>query len=362
MSISVIVLVMAAHVLAQTTPALAQADGRDAWGDLLRQAAAKVAPTVVTIETVGGTQSVAKGSAASMPLAKAGFILADGPTTGLVWSADGLILTSQFNFLRDPSVVTVVLADGRRLVGELLARDEVCGLAMLKVDAANLPVPEWRPDDEPIRVGQTVMALGRGFGGPECSLNVGIVSGLNRMSGLAIQTDARLSPGNFGGPLIDIQGRVLGICVSMSLSDEPIAGVEWYDSGIGFAVPRPLLRVSVESLAVGHSLRRGLFGVRLDSRPNMPLHVRQVADPSPAMRGGMQAGDRILAVGGRPVKSYLDLKRAIRARRAGEWVDVRVRRDGHDVDLRLMLAVSEDIGPLSGEPESQPGFAESVPP
>jgi serine protease Do len=211
-------------------------------------------------------------------------------------------------------------------------------------------------------VGQYAVALGRGFGGAACSLSVGMVSGLNRMGGLAIQTDAHLSPANFGGPLIDLEGRVLGICVPMGLGDEPVAGVEWYDSGIGFAIPGPEVSHSVESLIAGHSLRRGMLGVGLDHRSTGPLRLQQVADPSPALRAGMREGDEIVAVGGRRVENYLDLRRALRARRAGEWVDVRVRRGGREIELKVMLAVPEDIGPLSVSPATQPGFAEPMPP
>jgi serine protease Do len=287
--------------------------------------------------------------------------LADGPTTGLVWSADGLIVTSNFNFLRQPSVITVVLADGRRFVGELLARDEVRNLAMLKVNASDLPVATWLPETDNPRVGQSVLALGRGFGGPACSVNLGIVSGLDRMGGLAIQTDARLSPANFGGPLIDFAGRVLGICVPMGLGDEPVAGVEWYDSGVGFAIPGTQVLASAEHLAVGHSLRRGLIGVLLDPQASGPVRVLKVADPSPARRADLRQGDEIVVVAGRRIENYLDLRRALRSRRAGERVDVRVRRSREEIDLPIMLAVPEDIGPLPAA-TSQPDFATPMPP
>jgi len=328
---------------------------------MLREAAARVSPSVVTIETVGGTQPGGGGTTTG-PAAPGGFILADGPTTGLIHSSDGLIVTSTFNFLRNPTVITVVLADGRRLVGKLLACDEVCKLAMLKVKARDLPVPTWRPESEPLVVGESAIALGRGFGGPRCSMNVGIVSGLNRISGLALQTDAHLSPANFGGPLIDLDGRVLGICVPMGLGDAPIAGVEWYDSGIGFAIPRRRVRESAADLAVGHNLRRGLIGVQLDSRSRGTVRVIAVADPSPALRAGMLAGDEIIAVAGQETRDYPELRRAIRSRRAGEWIDVHIRRNNQEMNLRVILAVPEDIGPMQPVPGTQPGVPEPTPP
>lgn len=327
-------------------------------GETLRNAVATVSPSVVTIETVGGTQPVSPTSGPARP---AGFILADGPTTGLVYSSDGLILTSTFNFLRNPTVITVVLADGRRLVAELLARDELRKLAMLKVPARELPVPSWRPESESPVVGQRAIALGRGFGGSDCTMNVGIISGINRMSGLAIQTDARLSPANFGGPLIDLDGRVIGICVPMGMGDDPVAGIEWYDSGIGFAIPGAQVRPSAEHLALGHNLRPGLLGVRLDPKPAGALRILEVANPSPAMRVGIRPGDEILAIAGHTVDGMQDLRRVMRARRAGEPIDVRVRRGGEEIDVRIVPAVPEDLGPLS-PPASQPGFAQPMVP
>ena len=200
--------------------------------------------------------------------APAGFIIADGPTTGLIYSADGLILTSAFNFIRDPSVITVALPDGRACPAELLARDEVRQLAMLKIAATGLPTPQWS-DDCHLRVGQWVIAFGRGFDSPEPSLTAGIISGLNRQSGLAVQTDAKLSPANYGGPLIDLDGRVIGIAVPVGLGGDALAGVELYDSGIGFVIPATQVAASAKALAVGHSLRRGTRRAWLSS-----MHVR----------------------------------------------------------------------------------------
>ncbi|MEP0844255.1 MAG: hypothetical protein HRF43_16265, partial [Phycisphaerae bacterium] len=160
--------------------------------EAFRRAAQRVAPCVVTIETIGGTQPVEQPAQPAGPEPREGrrpggrrpggpqpqpqpqmrpeFIIADGPTTGLIWSKDGHILTSAFNFVRDPSVITVILPDGRRFVGELLARDEVRRLAMLKIDAADLPVPEWITHPRALRVGQWALALGRGYGGREPSV------------------------------------------------------------------------------------------------------------------------------------------------------------------------------------------------
>ena len=359
--------------------------------EVFRQAAAKVAPCIVTIETVGGTQPPARAIPTTRPAGgrpprrppvtptRSGFIIGDGPTTGLIHSADGLIITSAFNFVRDPSVITVTLADGRRFVGELLARDEVRKLAMLKIDADGLPTPEWVTDEAVLRVGQWTLALGRGFGnvasnpdarqpardpslrvhpktrvGPAssrsafrvlgCTLSAGIISGLNRMRGLAVQTDARLSPANFGGPLIDLDGRVIGICVPMGVGSSQMAGVEWYDSGVGFVTSYSQVRKSAESLAVGHSIRRGLIGIQEDPKSKHGVRITAIPARSPARRSGIEVGDVIIAIDDKPVDNLGDLRRLMRVRQAGEWVTLRIRRGEKVIEVQLVLGVPDDIG------------------
>ncbi len=336
----------------------------NAQQEVFREAVARAAPYVVTIETIGGTQPGGGGptSGPGMPGPRGGggpgFIVADGPTTGIIYSAEGHILTSAFNFVRNPSLITVILPDGRRFIGELLARDEVRQLAMVKIDARGLPVPTWVAEPAQLRVGQWAIALGRGFGGKEPSLSAGIISGLNRQAGLAVQTDAKLSPANFGGPLIDLDGRIIGLNVPMGMHTGEMAGVELYDSGIGFAVPAWQVTASARDLAVGHNLRRGMMGVAIDSRERDAVVVLGVADPSPGLRSGMQRGDRIVAIDGKPVTDYPSMQRLLRPRLAGERITVRIRRAGEELDLRLILAVPEDIGeiprPATEPAETQP--------
>lgn len=317
-----------------------------ARAEAFRRAAAAVAPSVVRIETVGGTQPTQAGGPA--------FTVADGPTTGVVFSSDGLILTSSFNFVRDPSVITVVLHDDTRHVAELLARDELRRLAMLKIEAKDLPTPSWT---ERIRVGQWAVSLGRGHGrtinggvagdpAGGCTITAGIVSGLNRMSGLVLQTDAKLSPANFGGPLVDLDGKVVGLCVPIGMDTSELSGVEWYDSGIGFAVPIEQVRTAADELAGGHNIRRGILGVAI--HPAMPdaVVIAGVGDPSPAMRAGLRGGDTITAIDGEPVKNHADLRRVLRPRSAGARVIVRIRREGDKAELPVTLAVPEDVGPV----------------
>jgi serine protease Do len=367
-------------LVGSTVRAFAAADAPSASDELqlyrarqivFEQAAARVAPCVVTIETVGGTQPPSPRVAASGPagrprreVADSAFIIADGPTTGLIYDSDGLIITSAFNFVRNPSVITVTLADGRRFVGELLAKDEIRRLAMVKIDANGLPTPNWVEQEDRVLVGQSALALGRGFRTDQPAITAGIISGKNRQAGLAIQTDAKLSPGNFGGPLIEIEGRVLGLAVPMGLGTGAMAGVEWYDSGIGFAIPFWQIKQSATDLALGHSLRRGMIGIRITPGLTRVVRVAAVADPSPALRAGIQAGDIIIAIDGETVTDYPSLQKIMITRQAGQRVNVKIKRNDQTLDLSVVLAVPEDIGeipspltpePPGEEPEREPG-------
>ncbi len=335
-----------------------------------RRALSLVEPSIVTIETIGGTQPEPEQQGFGPPTTRpargrGGVRVADGPTTGLIHSPDGLILTSSFNFVRDPSIITVILTDGSRHVARLLARDTIRRLALLRIDATGLPLPAWSPDGD-MAVGQYAVACGRGYGGPAPSVSVGIVSALGRRGGQVFQTDARTSPVNYGGPLIDIDGRVLGVIVPMAGAGSELAGVQWYDSGIGFAVPRETIERSIDRLARGDDIHPGKMGVLLsqvDEPRDMPpsaepdksprVAIRAVATPSPAQRAGLRAGDVIAALGGAPIGGIDDLQRRVGDLEAGAEIVLTIERDGRPQEIRLTLARARDIGPSWLDPEQE---------
>ncbi|MBN1488274.1 MAG: trypsin-like peptidase domain-containing protein, partial [Phycisphaerae bacterium] len=322
---------------------------------------AQVAPSVVTVETVGG-QSPRRSSAAGpgIPgLSESGgrFRVGAGPTTGLVFRGDGLILTSTFTFARDPAVITITLADGRQFAATLVARDEIRRLALLKIEAADLPVPMWVDDEDDIHVGQSAIAVGRGFGSSRAGVSLGVVSGLRRMGGNAVQTDARLSPANYGGPLIDLRGHVVGLIVPMSYSAGELAGIELYDSGIGFAVPAWHATPSAQRLAHGENIVRGVLGVRIGPGAVEGLSIVDVIAGSPAQAAGIEAGDELTAIDDAPVRDPAELARRMAFRAAGEAVALTVRRGGRPLHLDAILADPANLGP-----EARPREAESPPP
>ena len=345
-----------------------------------RAALERIAPSVVRIDTMGGALPIAEregpqGDRRTAPT----FRQADGPTTGVIWSADGLVITSSFNFVREPSIITVTTDGGKRLIAKLVARDYAARLALLKIDADALPAADWLPADQ-LRSGQWALAAGFGHGSAQPALSVGIISGLGRMNGLAVQTDARISPANYGGPLFDIEGRAIGLCVPMAATEDQSAGVEWYDSGIGFAIPDDVLRERVARLAVGEDLRRGYLGVMLDiagpvvgvapstdestTQPTPDVAgVRVAAEPrGPAASAGLREGDIITAIDGVATPTLVSLRRQLARRAAGDSIDVTYSRDGVVATVSLVLAVSDDLAAPADEDESSEDGGGDEPP
>ncbi|HWL93457.1 MAG TPA: trypsin-like peptidase domain-containing protein [Phycisphaerae bacterium] len=320
----------------------------------IRAAVARASASIVKIETIGGAQPIVE--AGPRGRAEEGFRLGEGPTTGLVYSADGYIITSSFNFARDPSIITVTLQDGRRLIAKLLGRDYIRRLALLKVDAADLPEPQWLATDD-LRVGQYAIACGRALGGDQASMSLGIISAVGRRNGNAIQTDAKVSPINYGGPLLDIEGAVIGILVPMAGSGGALAGAEWYDSGIGFAIYRDKIGLVFERLAAGESIEQGRIGIVLaEDEPSLfpfldkllpaakGVKIKEVAPDSPASRADLRAGDKIVALDGQPTGDIAEMQRRLSDRAAGEQIRLSVKRRWRTIEVSLTLVRPAEIG------------------
>src|SRR5690606_9400360 len=189
---------------------------------------------------------------------------------------------------------------------KVIAKDHSRMLVLLKVNTeSQLPTPAPVPAKE-MRVGQWSIALGRTFAGDMPNVSVGIVSALDRIFGRALQTDAKISPNNYGGPLIDLRGRVYGVLVPMSpQASSELAGIEWYDGGIGFAVPLENILDQLPKLKAGEDLHRGLLGITM--KPGdpyvQPAVISSARAKSPAREAGFQPGDKIIEVAGRKIAS-----------------------------------------------------------
>jgi len=303
----------------------------------VRQAVSQVASCVVRIETLGGTERVQNQ------------FLGGGPTTGLIIAPDGWVLSSAFGFLNRPASILVQLPGGERRPARIVARDRSRHLVLLRVEGAQgLPVPTFVSRDR-LQVGQRCIAVGRTFVPEEPNVSVGIVSAVRRINGRAVQTDAKVSPSNYGGPLVTLDGEVIGLLAPLSPDQTDmspgLAGTEWYDSGVGFAVPLEQLFRRLSDLQNGIDLMPGRLGVILvpGFRFTTPPTIQRIIPGTPAAGSGLQQGDLITHVDGRAVDTLARFHTAIGQRYAGDTVPLTLRRSDatHQVDVPLMAQVPQ---------------------
>jgi serine protease Do len=299
--------------------------------DAVRLAADRIAPSVVQIETLGGLEKVDR------------MLVGTGPTTGLIVSSDGYLVSSAFNFIQQPSSILVTLPDGERRAASIVARDRSRMLVLLKVEVdSEQVVPAAAPTDS-VEIGETAIAIGKTFSSADVNLSVGIVSATNRIWSKAIQTDAKISPANYGGPLIDLEGRVLGVLVPLSPEAESeVAGAEWYDSGIGFAVPLVDILKQLPRWKSGEDLVTGKLGVAIKNPEALdpPAEVGVVKARSPAAEAGLKPDDKIVQIDGVPIERLSHLRHAMQPRYAGDPITMTVRR-GEETFERTIELVAE---------------------
>lgn len=302
--------------------------------EAFKAATAKAEPSIVQIQTIGGLDVIGD------------MVAGTGPTTGVVISPDGEIITSSFNFASQPSSILVILGDGRKFPADVVATDYVRQVTLIKIKQSGL-IPLVPTPRRELRVGQWAIALGRTYDVSFPNLSVGILSALNRIWGKAVQTDAKISPANYGGPLIDLHGRCIGILVPMSpQGDDELTGVEWYDAGIGFAVPLEEILANLETLRAGENIRPGRMGVTYEDKgpvSDAPL-LQEVRPNSPAEKAGLKTGDIIVEANGQPVERIPQLKSILGPLAAGSELSLKVKRGGQEIPVTLQLAA--EIPPL----------------
>ena len=260
--------------------------------------------------------------------------------TGFIIDEKGWIVTNH-HVVGKADEITVTMADGRKLPAKLMGGDEKTDIALIKVES-NKPLPYVSfGDASKVRVGQPVMAVGNpfGLGG---TVTTGIVSARGRdiQSGPFddyIQTDAAINRGNSGGPLFDMDGKVIGINTAIF---SPTGG----SVGLGFAIPASLAEPVVSQLKVNGKVERGLLGVQIqpvteELAQSMSLDsekgalVAQVSPDSAAMVAGIKSGDVIRSVDGKNVETIKDLTKAISAMKPGSSAKIGLWRDGKDMTV-----------------------------
>jgi S1-C subfamily serine protease len=326
-----------------------QQDLNDKYEKAIKEAAKKVGPSVVQIQTLGGAEMVVTSPKGPI------FRKALGPTTGVVVDADGYIISSAFNFLNNPTTILVfVPGETEPLKATRVATDKSRMLTLLKVEKNGLKVPAFVPSKD-IKVGQSAVAMGRTLeskagdmrSDQPPSISYGIISAVGRIWGKAIQTDAKVSPVNYGGPIVDVSGRVQGIIVPASpRGDDLTAGYEWYDSGIGFAIPMEDVMAVVPRLKKGKDLNKAVLGIKLtggDEFGVIPV-IASVAEGSPAEKAGLKQGDKILEVEGKEVKNHAQILHLIGPKYEGDTISLKVERGKETIavaKLELMSAAKD---------------------
>jgi serine protease Do len=283
----------------------------------------------------------------------------EGSGSGFVVSADGYILTN--NHVVDGSdQVTVRLLDRREFKAKIVGTDPNTDLAVLKIDAKNL-VPAPLGKSSTARVGEWVMAVGNPLGDNlTFTVTSGIISAKGRSLALPgqsersiqdfIQTDAAINPGNSGGPLVSVRGEVIGV-------NSAIASQTGFYSGYGFAIPIDLARQVMDQIIAGGRVNRVAMGIGVQNATandaeyvGLPeirgVLVQNFSDDSPAQKAGLEAGDIIVAIDGKPVEYVGQLQQQVAFRKPGDKVKVEVARKGgvrktYEVRLQELSAPRE---------------------
>ena len=290
----------------------------------IRAAIDKVQNRVVQLRFLTSQDSADLGASLTQSLRSTAYLLDDGVT----------LLTSDLYLDRDPVAIIVSTGDRSKLLAEVIARDYARRLVLLRLKESQLQVAPIQTCDT-LRPGETAIALGRGYQPERLNLSVGIISATNRLFGNAVQTDAAISAVNYGGPLITLRGELIGIISPLA----PVGqrGEDWYDSGIGFAVPMNLINSRIDRLLTGEDIHAGWMGLRLEqANPyTSPPIIKEVRGP--AWKAKLKPGDTILRINNRPTNNITDFRREIRTKDAGETVSLEIIRDKKKQEVSVTL-------------------------
>jgi serine protease Do len=270
--------------------------------------------------------------------------------SGFIITPDGYILTNN-HVVEGATKLQVTLDTGDKYIADVIGTDPMIDLGLIKIDPKGKRLPTLPlGDSDTLRVGQWVMAIGNPFA-LERTVTVGVVSGKRRQVGIGstvpglanfIQTDAAINFGNSGGPLIDGQGRVVGINTAIQRAE--------LAEGIGFAIPINEARKAAEELRSGGSVKRGYLGISMNTTGlndkarayyKLPdsngVIVADVTEKSPAAAAGVRKNDIIRKIDGNPVKDNQDLLAMIASRKPGETVKLEIVRGGETMKIDVVL-------------------------
>ena len=269
----------------------------------------------------------------------------EGQGSGVIVRSDGYILTNN-HVIEGVTELTVELSSGEKIAGRVVGTDPQTDLAVVKIGRDGLPAVRFGNSDD-IRVGDWVLAIGSPFG-LEQTVTAGIISGKNRSQGIIdqgfedfLQTDAAINPGNSGGPLVNLRGELVGI-------NTAILSKTGSNNGIGFAIPMSMALPVLEQIVESGQVRRGFLGAkvvdvtpelieRFDLRVNQGAFIYEMLNDRPAQRSGLQVGDVVVEIEGRPCQSGTRLRTYVASRRPGATFTVTVDRAGQRRPLQIRL-------------------------
>jgi serine protease Do len=293
-----------------------------------------------------------------------------GLGSGVIIDPAGYILTNQ-HVVDEADKITVTLPDGREFKGEVKGQDQRSDLAIVKINARNLPVAVLGDSDN-LRIGQWVVAIGNPFGfamqNPEPTVTAGVIGALHRSLGRIlsrerdysdlIQTDAAINPGNSGGPLVNLKGEVVGINVAIFSTS---GGYE----GIGFAIPVNSAKRIITHLIEGKKIIYGWLGVTVqDLSEDLSKYfglpdkngvlVAKVLENSPAQKAGIKEGDIIKQFDNKPMNNTKELLSIVGQSEVGRRIKIVVSRDKKELTLEAQVGERpKDLEKLSQEISTQ---------
>lgn len=289
-----------------------------------------------------------------------------GQASGFIISQDGNILTNS-HVVRDATEISVILNDGREFKGKLVGVDPNTDVALVKIEADNLSYLKLANSDD-VEIGQWAIAIGNPLG-LQASLTVGVISAKGRYNlDLAsiedfLQTDAAINRGNSGGPLLNIDGEVMGMNTAIVAN----MGTGGY-MGIGFAIPSNILNHVVEQLLKTGSVTRGFLGITLQAIDSdlaqafglknlQGALVADVSKGSPAEKAGLKQGDVIQTYNHKPVTNMGALRNAIALMSPGTRVTLTVLREGKTVEIPVVIGEYPTTTPVAAvKNDNQLGF------
>jgi serine protease Do len=305
-------------------------------GAELRSVLEKVSPSVVAIEVVRKSDPEGRKGTGQAGSHEDYYNRPAGPATGVILSPDGFVLTCAFNVSGDVQKITVITSNGRRHEAKALGWDGKLDVALLKIDAKDFPVlPRAKLEDA--RQGDFVCVVGRAPDPASPTVNLGILSALTRQGGTAVQTDAEVNYGNVGGPLVNLQGELLGIVAHV----RPRA--PWGQSGgVAFATKMAEIDKVLEKLKKGpeeisKTVRGPWLGI-VAGEPRAGVEgvvVDQIYPNSPAEEAGIDSGDVISALDGVAVKTLDALKAELGKKPVGVERDILILRKTRQVKLKI---------------------------